>query len=211
MVCSWLAGSVRAESVAASRMERALSEVASSLNGHMSRHGSQQSWLIQAQIWLQLGMHAHTHSYTHVHLCACAHTQSWLLETYGCTHLYTPSLHYSPPPFPPYTHIHQTQACRDALGHRHTETHLDTDTLTHRHTNTLTHKHAHAPPPHPLTHTCAPPTLTTHTHTHWLTEAAVCFLVPKQGSECRPFTGQALASQFTVGQATKVTVNMRNH
>ena len=134
MVCSWLAGSVRAESVAASRMERALSEVASSLNGHMSRHGSQQSWLIQAQIWLQLGMHAHTHSYTHVHLCACAHTQSWLLETYGFTHLYTPSLHYSPPPLPPiYTYSPNTgtqrrtwtQAHRDTLGHRytHTQTH----------------------------------------------------------------------------------------
>ncbi|XP_076463678.1 tetratricopeptide repeat protein 7B-like [Babylonia areolata] len=48
-------GSVRAESVAASRMERALSEVASSLNSsYMPRHGSQQSWLLQAQIWLQL-------------------------------------------------------------------------------------------------------------------------------------------------------------
>ena len=210
MVCSWLAGSVRAESVAASRMERALSEVASSLNGHMSRHGSQQSWLIQAQIWLQLGMHAHTH--THTCTCVHVHTRSpgylRLMDAHTCT---LPPSTIPHPPFPPYTHIHQTQACRDALGHRHTETHLDTDTLTHRHTNTLTHKHAHAPPPHPLTHTCAPPTPTTHTHTHWLTEAAVCFLVPKQGSECRPFTGQALASQFTVGQATKVTVNMRNH
>ncbi|KAK7104581.1 tetratricopeptide repeat protein 7B-like [Littorina saxatilis] len=48
-------GSIRAESVAASRMERALSEVASSLNSsYMPRAGSQQSWLLQAQIWLQL-------------------------------------------------------------------------------------------------------------------------------------------------------------
>nr|KAG5714599.1 hypothetical protein BaRGS_007045 [Batillaria attramentaria] len=48
-------GSVRAESVAASRMERALSEVASSFNSsYMPRPGSQQSWLLQAQIWLQL-------------------------------------------------------------------------------------------------------------------------------------------------------------
>ncbi|XP_025105201.1 LOW QUALITY PROTEIN: tetratricopeptide repeat protein 7B-like [Pomacea canaliculata] len=48
-------GSVRAESMAASRMERALSEVASSLNSSfMPRPGSQQSWLLQAQIWLQL-------------------------------------------------------------------------------------------------------------------------------------------------------------
>ena len=49
-------GSIRAESVAASRMERALSEVASSLNSSFApRHGTQQSWLLQAQIWLQLG------------------------------------------------------------------------------------------------------------------------------------------------------------
>jgi hypothetical protein len=48
-------GSVRAESIAASRMERALSEVASSVNSFTPRPGSQQSWLLQAQIWLQLG------------------------------------------------------------------------------------------------------------------------------------------------------------
>ncbi|XP_050402565.1 tetratricopeptide repeat protein 7B [Patella vulgata] len=48
-------GSIRAESVAASRMERALSEVASSLNsGLQARPGSQQSWMLQAQIWLHL-------------------------------------------------------------------------------------------------------------------------------------------------------------
>ncbi|ESO87594.1 hypothetical protein LOTGIDRAFT_127587 [Lottia gigantea] len=48
-------GSIRAESIAASRMERALSEVASSLNSTFHpRSGSQQSWMLQAQIWLHL-------------------------------------------------------------------------------------------------------------------------------------------------------------
>ncbi|XP_067681303.1 tetratricopeptide repeat protein 7B-like [Haliotis asinina] len=48
-------GSIRAESVAASRVERALSEVASSMNSSFQpRPGSQQSWMLQAQIWLHL-------------------------------------------------------------------------------------------------------------------------------------------------------------
>ncbi|KAK3093742.1 hypothetical protein FSP39_019579 [Pinctada imbricata] len=48
-------GSIRAESVAASRVEQTLSEVASSLGSHLqSKLGSQQTWLLQAQIWLHL-------------------------------------------------------------------------------------------------------------------------------------------------------------
>ncbi|XP_041353542.1 tetratricopeptide repeat protein 7B-like isoform X2 [Gigantopelta aegis] len=48
-------GSIRAESIAASHMERALSEVASSINSSfMPRPGSQQSWMMQAQIWSHL-------------------------------------------------------------------------------------------------------------------------------------------------------------
>ncbi|XP_048735316.1 tetratricopeptide repeat protein 7B-like [Ostrea edulis] len=48
-------GSLRAESVAASRVEQTLSEVASSLGStFQSRPGSQETWLLQAQIWLHL-------------------------------------------------------------------------------------------------------------------------------------------------------------
>lgn len=48
-------GSMKAESVAASRMERTLSEVASSYNSNFQpRPGSQQTLQIQAQIWLHL-------------------------------------------------------------------------------------------------------------------------------------------------------------
>ncbi|XP_061172118.1 tetratricopeptide repeat protein 7B-like [Saccostrea echinata] len=48
-------GSVRAESVAASRVEQTLSEVASSMGSILhSRPGSQETWLLQAQIWLHL-------------------------------------------------------------------------------------------------------------------------------------------------------------
>lgn len=47
---------MKAESVAASRMERTLSEVASSYNSNFQpRPGSQQTLQIQAQIWLHLG------------------------------------------------------------------------------------------------------------------------------------------------------------
>ena len=49
-------GSVRAESMAASRVEQALSEVASSLGSIMlPRQGPQQTWMLQTQIWLHLG------------------------------------------------------------------------------------------------------------------------------------------------------------
>lgn len=48
-------GSIRAESIAASRVEHALSEVASSMNStYLPKHGSQQIWMLQAQIWLHL-------------------------------------------------------------------------------------------------------------------------------------------------------------
>lgn len=44
--------SVHAESVAASRVEAALSEVASSLSSYHPKKGPQQAWLLQIQIWL---------------------------------------------------------------------------------------------------------------------------------------------------------------
>ncbi|XP_064098274.1 tetratricopeptide repeat protein 7B-like isoform X4 [Macrobrachium nipponense] len=44
--------SVHAESVAASRVEQALSEVASSLSSYQPKPGPQQAWLLQIQIWL---------------------------------------------------------------------------------------------------------------------------------------------------------------
>ncbi|XP_064601863.1 tetratricopeptide repeat protein 7B-like isoform X2 [Liolophura sinensis] len=48
-------GSIRAESLAASRVEQALSEVASTVNsGFQPRPGPQQTWYLQAQIWLHL-------------------------------------------------------------------------------------------------------------------------------------------------------------
>ncbi|XP_055879022.1 tetratricopeptide repeat protein 7B-like isoform X1 [Biomphalaria glabrata] len=48
-------GSIRAESYAASRMEKALSDLASSMNSSFQpRAGPQRSWVIQAQIWLNL-------------------------------------------------------------------------------------------------------------------------------------------------------------
>ncbi|GFN98997.1 tetratricopeptide repeat protein 7b [Plakobranchus ocellatus] len=48
-------GSIRAESMAASRVEKALSDLASSMNSSFQpRVGPQRSWIIQAQIWLNL-------------------------------------------------------------------------------------------------------------------------------------------------------------
>jgi len=51
-------GSVRADSVAASRLEQTLSEVASSLGsgGTQPRLGTQPTWALHTQIWLQLGL-----------------------------------------------------------------------------------------------------------------------------------------------------------
>ena len=177
MVCSCLAGSVRAESVAASRMERALSEVASSLNGHVSRHGSQQSWLIQAQIWLQLGTHEPARILTHTHAHSCVHVHTHRSGYLRLTGTYTPSTIYPLPLLPSYTHTYQKQAHTDTLGHTR-------DTLTHRHANTRTYTHIDAHPhpctcththTHTHTHTRAHPPPYTHTHTHSLTEAAVCY------------------------------------
>lgn len=51
-----VSGSIRAESIAASRMEKTLSDLASSLNSSFQpRAGPERSWVILAQIWLNLG------------------------------------------------------------------------------------------------------------------------------------------------------------
>lgn len=47
-------GSLHAQSIAASRVEHALSEVASSLSSFTPRPGPQRAWLLQVQIWLLL-------------------------------------------------------------------------------------------------------------------------------------------------------------
>lgn len=61
---SHVSGSVRAESVAASRVEQTLSEVASSAGSILhSRPGCQETWLLQAQIWLHLGKLTSIHVY----------------------------------------------------------------------------------------------------------------------------------------------------
>jgi len=49
-----LLGSLHAHSLAASRVEQALSEVASSLSSFTPRPGPQRAWLLQLQIWLLL-------------------------------------------------------------------------------------------------------------------------------------------------------------
>lgn len=56
IVCTrLLAGSVHATSIAASRVEQALSEVASSLQSSAPKHGPLHPWLTLAQIWLHAG------------------------------------------------------------------------------------------------------------------------------------------------------------
>lgn len=56
--CTLWPGSVRADSVAASRLEQTLSEVASSLGsgGMQPRLATQPTWALHTQIWLQLGV-----------------------------------------------------------------------------------------------------------------------------------------------------------
>jgi hypothetical protein len=49
-----LLGSLHAHSLAASRVEQALSEVASSLSSFTPRPGPQRAWFLQLQIWLLL-------------------------------------------------------------------------------------------------------------------------------------------------------------
>lgn len=49
-------GSVHATSVAASRVEQALSEVASSLQSSAPKQGPLHPWMTLAQIWLHAGM-----------------------------------------------------------------------------------------------------------------------------------------------------------
>lgn len=47
-------GSLHAQSLAASRVEQALSEVASSISSFTPKPGPQRAWLLQLQIWLLL-------------------------------------------------------------------------------------------------------------------------------------------------------------
>lgn len=54
-----LSGSVHATSIAASRVEQALSEVASSLQSSAPKHGPLHPWMTLAQIWLHAGMSMH--------------------------------------------------------------------------------------------------------------------------------------------------------
>lgn len=49
-----LIGSLHAQSLAASRVEQALSEVASSISSFTPKPGPQRAWLLQLQIWLLL-------------------------------------------------------------------------------------------------------------------------------------------------------------
>lgn len=65
-VCISTAGSVHATSIAASRVEQALSEVASSLQSSAPKQGPLHPWMTLAQIWLHAGIN-HTHS-PHLHL-----------------------------------------------------------------------------------------------------------------------------------------------
>lgn len=50
----YVAASLHAHSLAASRVEQALSEVASSMSSFTPRPGPQRAWLLQLQIWLLL-------------------------------------------------------------------------------------------------------------------------------------------------------------
>lgn len=58
-------GSIHATSIAASRVEQALSEVASSLQSSAPKQGPLHPWMTLAQIWLHAGMlHIHTQQST---------------------------------------------------------------------------------------------------------------------------------------------------
>lgn len=57
------AGSVHATSIAASRVEQALSEVASSLQSSAPKHGPLHPWMTLAQIWLHAGLLPHIFSF----------------------------------------------------------------------------------------------------------------------------------------------------
>ena len=72
-------GSVHATSIAASRVEQALSEVASSLQSSAPKHGPLHPWMTLAQIWLHAGMHINIHS-------TCMKVQQ--MYTLGCFFLY---------------------------------------------------------------------------------------------------------------------------
>lgn len=55
MICkNYFSDSVHAASLAASRIEHALSEAASSLSSFSPRPGPQKAWIIQMKIWLLL-------------------------------------------------------------------------------------------------------------------------------------------------------------
>lgn len=49
-----LVGSLQAHSIAASRVEQALSEVASSLSSFSPRPGPQRAWMLLLEVWLLL-------------------------------------------------------------------------------------------------------------------------------------------------------------
>lgn len=53
---------MHATSIAASRVEQALSEVASSLQSSAPKHGPMHPWMTLAQIWLHAGMHTYISS-----------------------------------------------------------------------------------------------------------------------------------------------------
>lgn len=54
LICVLILDSVHAASLAASRVEHALSEAASSLSSFSPRPGPQKAWMIQMKIWLLL-------------------------------------------------------------------------------------------------------------------------------------------------------------
>lgn len=50
----YISDSIHAQSLAASKVEQALSEVASSLSSFVPKPGPQRAWLLQLQVWLLL-------------------------------------------------------------------------------------------------------------------------------------------------------------
>lgn len=73
-------GSVHATSIAASRVEQALSEVASSLQSSAPKQGPVHPWMTLAQIWLHAGtnithssnLHPFNTSQSHIQLLHCS-------------------------------------------------------------------------------------------------------------------------------------------
>lgn len=75
------AGSVHATSIAASRVEQALSEVASSLQSSAPKQGPLHPWMTLAQIWLHAGTNL-THS-PNLHHFNISHAHILLLHCSG--------------------------------------------------------------------------------------------------------------------------------